>query len=209
MIPSVLLTVAALAALLGTASMGNHVSGMFKMLASTGFIAMAVSSGACHSLFGLAVLVGLFFSWWGDLFLISGTDKIFLLGVGAFFLAHVAYGAAFILYGVRWDWSLGALAVLLVPAVVMALWLNPHLGDMRVPVFAYIVVITLMVALAAGASARRGDWVLLLGALLFYASDIFVARGRFVAPGAVNAQIGLPLYYAAQLVIAWCATLAR
>jgi hypothetical protein len=40
------------------------------------------------------------------------------------------------------------------------------------------------------------------GALLFYLSDLLVARDRFVRPGIVNRVVGLPLYYAAQLLLA-------
>ena len=42
-----------------------------------------------------------------------------------------------------------------------------------------------------------------VGAVMFTASDIAVVRDRFVAPGFVNRLWGLPLYYAAQLIIAW------
>ena len=42
----------------------------------------------------------------------------------------------------------------------------------------------------------------LVGAVMFYGSDLAVARDRFVAPGFSNRAWGLPLYYAAQLVIA-------
>lgn len=41
-----------------------------------------------------------------------------------------------------------------------------------------------------------------VGAALFAASDIFVARDRFAAPGWRNRAAGLPLYYGAQLVLA-------
>jgi hypothetical protein len=33
-------------------------------------------------------------------------------------------------------------------------------------------------------------------------SDLFVARDRFVQPGFVNRLLGLPLYYAAQAMLA-------
>ena len=33
--------------------------------------------------------------------------------------------------------------------------------------------------------------------------DLFVARQRFVAEAFINRLIGLPLYYAGQLLIAW------
>lgn len=40
------------------------------------------------------------------------------------------------------------------------------------------------------------------GALAFTASDVSVARDRFVQHGFVNRAWGLPFYYAAQLLIA-------
>src|SRR5258706_119486 len=59
---------------------------------------------------------------------------------------------------------------------------------------------TIFVVAAAGASgADARIWV---GAGLFYLSDLCVARDRFVAPGFANGRVGLPLYYAAQLVLA-------
>ena len=77
------------------------------------------------------------------------------------------------------------------------------------PVLAYVVIITLMVALASGMSWRWGMWAAVLGALIFYVSDIFVARERFVSPGPINGLIGLPLYYAGQLLLAWSAGMGR
>jgi hypothetical protein len=44
--------------------------------------------------------------------------------------------------------------------------------------------------------------MILLGAGLFYVSDLAVARDRFIAPGFANAAWGLPLYYGGQLVLA-------
>jgi len=41
-----------------------------------------------------------------------------------------------------------------------------------------------------------------VGAVLFFLSDLLVARDRFVAPGFGNRLLGLPLYYAAQLLLA-------
>jgi len=69
-------------------------------------------------------------------------------------------------------------------------------------VMAYVLALGAMVSLAIGAAAGWGRPLLAVGALAFAASDVSVARDRFVAPGLVNRAWGLPLYYAAQLVIA-------
>jgi uncharacterized membrane protein YhhN len=94
--------------------------------------------------------------------------------------------------------------VLLVPPAVGALrWLRPHVPPSFVlPVRAYVAAISLMLAAAAGAWVGGARGALLWGALLFYASDLCVARDRFVSPGFENRLVGLPLYYAATLVLA-------
>ena len=179
-----------------------------KMLASCGFLAMAIAGGALQYPYGWAVLAGLFFSWWGDLFLLSYRDKIFLAGLIVFFLAHVAYVAAFAVYGVDWPTVAVAAMVMVVPFALVAWWLRGRLGEMRVPVYAYMVVISLMVAFSAGAWEDGGIFWMPAGAVLFYVSDIFVAREKFTAPGVVNRYIGLPLYYAGQIVFAYTVALA-
>jgi uncharacterized membrane protein YhhN len=82
-------------------------------------------------------------------------------------------------------------------------WLRPHLpADFVIPVTAYLGVISAMLVAALGNAAARGEVAVAVGAALFAVSDVSVARDRFVAPGFVNAAWGLPLYYAAQLVLA-------
>ena len=82
-------------------------------------------------------------------------------------------------------------------------WLRPHLpADFVLPVIAYVGVISAMLVAAVGTSAATGEVAVALGALMVAASAVSVARDRFVAPGFANAAWGLPLYYAAQLVLA-------
>jgi len=177
-------------------------SGYVKMAASTGFLATAIGAGAFHSTYGKAIFAGLIFSWWGDLFLISSVGNFFLLGLVSFLLAHLAFSAAFILHGVRLYWVLAGLALTTLVSLPIVCWLYPHLGGMRYPVLGYIVVISCMTSLAVGAQGRLANRWLLLGAVLFFVSDIFVARQRFVVSSLWNPLIGLPVYYAAQLLLA-------
>ncbi len=48
-------------------------------------------------------------------------------------------------------------------------------------------------------------WFCLGGDILFYISDLFVARQRFVVDSPVNRVVGLPLYYVAQFLLAFSA----
>ena len=74
---------------------------------------------------------------------------------------------------------------------------------MRGPVMAYMAVISCMVIAAASTFAHAVAWPLLVGALMFYGSDLSVARDRFVRPGFANSIWGLPLYYGGQILLAW------
>jgi uncharacterized membrane protein YhhN len=65
-----------------------------------------------------------------------------------------------------------------------------------------MVVIGAMATLACGVTAAGGPWQVALGALAFTASDVAVARDRFVQGEFSNRAWGLPLYYGAQLLIA-------
>jgi hypothetical protein len=59
-----------------------------------------------------------------------------------------------------------------------------------------------MSALAVGVAGAGGPWAVAAGALAFTASDVSVARDRFVREEFFNRAWGLPLYYCAQLLIA-------
>ena len=78
----------------------------------------------------------------------------------------------------------------------------PNVLTVPFAVVAYMAVISLMVALAAGTLGTRGGALIVAGAVLFYASDIFVARERFVKPGFDNTVLGLPLYYGGVTLLA-------
>jgi hypothetical protein len=45
-------------------------------------------------------------------------------------------------------------------------------------------------------------WLRVIGSILFYASDICVARQVFIQKSFFNGLIGLPIYYVAQMIIA-------
>ena len=64
---------------------------LFKPLASTGFVAIALSAGALDSIYGRWVLAALALSWLGDVLLIPRSKSIFLAGIGSFLLGHVAF----------------------------------------------------------------------------------------------------------------------
>ena len=173
-----------------------------KSLASTLFVITAILAGALASPYGRIMLVGLVLSWLGDVLLIPRRQRFFVAGLASFLLAHLAYSAAFLLKPLAvLPLSLAAIAMA-VFAVIIVRWLWPHLPrNLRAAVVAYVAAISLMVVLAAGTTVAIG-FGLLIGAVMFAVSDVFVARDRFVSASVTNRFRGLPLYYSAQLVFA-------
>jgi len=165
-----------------------------KVGASLGFVAVALSLGI-EGRFALGILAGLLLSVAGDALLLSHGRPAFLAGLVAFLLAHVAYALAFAQRAAYLAWPALPLAAVL--ALVLR-WLWPHLGGLRGPVVAYCLVISAMVWLALGVDGPLVRW----GAVLFYLSDLAVARDRFVRPAFANRLLGLPLYYGAQVLLA-------
>lgn len=185
---------------------------VLKPLTSTGFIVAAVLAGATESPYGWALLAALVLSWWGDVLLIPrDKPRVFRLGVLAFLLGHVAFAVAFVVRGVAWGWAAVAAVPLAVVAWLVIRWLIPHVtAELKGAVLAYVAVITTMLALAVGAACAWPTWsagplqgvTIYVGALMFYLSDLSVARERFVVQSYLNRVWGLPCYFIAQLILA-------
>ncbi len=179
-----------------------------KMMSSNCFLYIAFSSYWFYDVPSelrytmMWIIIGLVCSWWGDLFLLSRTSVVFLLGLISFLLAHIFYIVAFIFAQVDWYLTVSAMGVSIVPAIAIGYWLNPNLGTMRIPVYIYMIIISCMLSFAIGAWAYGGLWNLPVGAFVFYASDIFVARDRFKTADKWNFLIGGPLYFIGQVFLA-------
>ncbi|MDG2304786.1 MAG: lysoplasmalogenase [Candidatus Binatia bacterium] len=178
--------------------------GILKPIAATGFVLTAWAAGALDSTYGQWIFLGLLLSWVGDVALLARESPgLFKLGLVSFLLGHVAYSVGFVARGISADAALGAAAALSIPAVIALRWLTPHVSDsMKTPVRAYVVVITLMVLLAIATVAHAGNPWILVGAVLFYLSDLAVARERFVVRSFWNGAWGSPMYFVGQVVLA-------
>jgi len=161
--------------------------------------------------YGIGVLVGLCLSFGGDVALMFQENrKAFLLGLGLFLLAHVAYTVVFASLGRLSAWDVVSAAVLLAVGVGFYRLIAPNLGKMRVPVIAYMVVISVMVnrALSTLASPIFGSsqaWMVAIGAVLFYISDVILAAARFWRLWRYH-RISLVFYYGGQMLIALAAS---
>lgn len=170
------------------------------ILASSGFMLIAfVAAGVKSSKYGVFAIIALIFCWLGDFL----GPRNFTLGAAMFLIAHLGFIAAFWSHGISIKRSFYTLGVFLVVGIIALYWLYSSVpaGD-RAIVFSYIVVITAMVVFAGGTKAGSGHLIIVLGAVIFYVSDIFVARWRFVSPSPENAFFCYPLYYTACVLLA-------
>lgn len=174
-----------------------------KIIASTGFLATAISVGGLNHRFGQAIFAGLLLSFLGDLFLIGTSERAFLFGLGSFLLAHIAYIVAFVTYGYDRKWVIAAAIPITAITVITAIWLAPSIpADLLIPVRVYSVVIGLMVIAAFGSRGAGASGLVVAGALMFFVSDLSVAATRLVHVSFPTIIWGLPLYYAGQLCLA-------
>ncbi len=175
-----------------------------KLFASASFVAFFLSCTVEMSAFHYWILAALLFSLCGDLLLaVRGARRWFMLGIVAFALAHVSYCVGFAKLAIKDSLLAVTSAAAIVFAMVVYRWLRPFLeAQFRLLVPLYIVIICTMLALGVAAGISTGVTAVVAGTMLFAISDLFVARHRFIESALANRLIGLPLYYAAQLLLA-------
>lgn len=176
-----------------------------KVTASGAFVTLGAALHLQDTRHGRWALAGLVLGAVGDLLLLADAKRPFLAGIIAFLLGHLAYVGALWPLGVALKPAAAAFAVMVVVGGLVLRWTREGAGRLWAAVGLYVAVIAVMVAAAVGVAAHdptRWRRVLGIAAVVFAASDILVARQRFVVRSPMNRVIGLPLYYAAQVAIA-------
>ena len=175
-----------------------------KPVAAAAYVAYGLGLGALETSYGRWLVLALLASFAGDVLLIpKGRRRWFQTGILAFLAAHLLYVVAFLQLPVaRIGLGAGVLLAVVVAGSVWW-WLSSRLPTgFRRLVMLYIVVICAMLVVASGVAVGSGRALIAIGAVLFAASDVLVARDRFVKPEFANRLLGLPLYFAAQMILA-------
>ncbi len=146
----------------------------------------------------------------GDAFLANKGDRNFMLGLGSFLLAHLAYTALFIngfefisnAFEARY---IAGAALLTIIAGFVLTRLLPHLGDMKIPVLCYV---TAILAMGVSALLLQDSVLVMVGAVMFVGSDIVLSHEVFVWKDNHPALRHSPwliwsLYWGGQALIAW------
>jgi uncharacterized membrane protein YhhN len=154
------------------------------------------------------IVLALFFSWAGDILLMFEERKpiFFLLGLSAFFIAQVFYIIFFHIIRMK-EYIRGNALFLLVVVVyygILISLLSPFLGNMKLPVRIYGVVISFMLMLAMHmmlGKNKKAGWWMMLGAILFVASDSLLAFNKFYSSFNYAGIVVMLTYGLAQLFI--------
>lgn len=154
------------------------------------------------------ILLALVFSWAGDLLLMfeSIFSNFFIFGLVAFLIAHIFY----ILFyeniirkeglNKNYWWFLPVF----IYYIALVYLLSPHLGDMKLPVRIYGIVISYMLiqALQTGRIKDLGAATLMIGgAVLFITSDSILAINKFYESFEYAGMAIMLTYGIAQLLI--------
>jgi uncharacterized membrane protein YhhN len=156
----------------------------------------------------MVVLFALLFSWVGDVLLmfVPQNENFFLAGLASFLLAHIFY--IFFFHKIKAQEKLTNRIWIV---VLVALYyggliylLSPHLGEMKLPVRIYGLVISFMCMLALHLfylTPKKGGWLMAAGAVLFVISDSILAINKFYAPFEMAGLCIMLTYGLAQLLI--------
>lgn len=142
----------------------------------------------------MVFVIALLFCWAGDVFLLfdGGTSSFFLFGLVSFLIGHVLYILSYRYF--RWRDTRHALLgtqkvrfalPILLAGTGLVVVLYPSLGDLKIPVMIYALVLTLMVLNAVfryGRTSSASFWYAFVGAVLFMISDSLLAINKFMNP---------------------------
>ncbi|SFE92910.1 lysoplasmalogenase [Flavobacterium xueshanense] len=157
------------------------------------------------------LLTALTLSWVGDIILMFADkgELYFIAGLIAFLLSHIFYIILFskqlkiYLKKSKIIFWVGVTAIAFY-LIVMMLILLPSLGDLKIPVFVYALTISIMLLFALKGFLnwqKPANSYILIGAIVFVASDSLLAFDKFYAPLQYSSLLIMATYLLAQYMI--------
>lgn len=148
---------------------------VFMYLQADGYVTLRI----------LLLGVALVFCWGGDLALMKQGEGYFLMGLGAFLIAHGLYIFVYIKSCLdKPEFRLMPLLPILTFAIFLLAFLVPAVPvGMTVPVVIYALVITAMAAMSRlreGLTSNQSFQWVMMGSLLFVVSDSAIAIDKFL-----------------------------
>lgn len=155
------------------------------------------------------LLFAIFFSLGGDVFLLFDQrgGPNFMLGLLSFLVAHLFYIVLFLQIKKSQipprRWNLLIISTLLLYVAILFYLLSPNLGELKIPVVVYALILSTLLITAIHAfhfTNPAGRWVI-TGAFLFVISDSLLAINKFYTPFAFAGLAIMSTYALAQYLI--------
>ena len=148
---------------------------------------------------GRLILLALFFSATGDVFLNLSDNKYFVYGLASFGIAHCFYIASFLrkieLKKIRSFFAL----LLVVYGILLLYALIPKVGQMTLPIVAYVLIIISMAISAV--LGKENHYLTILGSFFFVISDSIIAFNKYLFKVPQAGLLIMITYYLAQFLI--------
>ncbi|MFJ5766212.1 lysoplasmalogenase [Lysinibacillus sp. NPDC093210] len=171
---------------------------IFKVIPMILIIIMAATQKAQSiKKYQLLIVIGLLFCMVGDY-----TLQWFLIGLTSFLIGHIFYIFAFSSTNEQ-PVPTWAKVVLLLYGVLMAGWIATTVFKSGETILTFAVLAYISIILTMGWTAiRTGSALAIIGAILFIASDSYLAINKFVMPLPFSHEVIMITYYSAQILIA-------
>jgi len=148
-------------------------------------------------------ILGILFALMGDIFLNFDSDDFFKIGLGSFLLMQLCYIYVFSIdkTNVNKPFLIKTFGVVLLLILMISLLWN-NLGELKIPVVIYMLVIGAMSIMAFLRNSKIAGYSgVVIGAILFLLSDAFLAYGKFINMVTGLNYIVMATYIAAQYLI--------
>ena len=189
----------------------SNLSYFIKPCIAISLLVMLYVSTKLKGRFHKRLFTGLIFALLGDVLLmfVWKDQSYFTYGLMAFMLCHIFYTRAFYLdFKSKPELDKKGARIAIIGCAILSIgfyfFIRPHLGEMKLPVMAYIFVISLMTMMACFRNLRVNASsfnLILTGALFFLLSDGLIAYDKFVKGFDFSGLLIIATYMIAQYLI--------
>ena len=177
---------------------------IFKPVAALSFVFISFKLGALESGYGRLILFSLALCAVGDILLLNRKLKIsFFCGMIVFAIAHLLFSLSFIKSS-TFDFAslVTFLPLIMILGCINFMYLLPRVPHKFKP-FILLYGLAIFMMITSAYTFMYEQKLILIAAIFFVLSDIFVAKDRFIKRSTKNALLITPLYFAAQGLFAF------
>lgn len=186
-------------------------AGYLVFVLAAAVLGVAYTGNGLGRAYGRTVFIATVLALVGELFLYRGSGLL-LIGALSFLAAHGTFLIAFWMRGFSLGWSIGAAIPLLGISAASYLWLHPDASDeMEIALIGYGLVLTTMTIFGIATIGAGCGYLILLGSIAFYVSDLVFARALVfdLRAGLGNTLCALPLRHIALILYAFSISMER